>query len=342
MVEPRHRTRHLLFPHNGCLLEDMAAVGVSYYVLFLVVMVIIISEQSKRFSQLIGKKNPVATLATLILLSYAKLLHTIIAALSGVVLKYPGPNGGYKVTLWLSDATVEYLNRKHIALFIAGIVILLVGVVYTTLLFVWQWLVQFNGYKLFCWTRNQKLHLFISETYQAPYTPRNRYWTGLLLFARVILYTASAANISGDPKVSLLTTGCITLVLLLIHQFVGIGTHVYKKWPVQTLEVTCHINLARLCLGTFFGLESMQTRTTVTSISMSITFALLLGIVVYHTFTELIVKFCKKFSPFQRQARRPLEQNNDNKSFSPMRMVVDGPKELDEFDPQLRETLLDY
>ena len=94
-------------------------------------MVIIISERSKRFSQLIGKKNPVATLATLILLSYAKLLHTIIAALSVAVLKYPGPNGGYKVRLWLSDATVEYLKGKHIALFIAAIVILLVGVVYT-------------------------------------------------------------------------------------------------------------------------------------------------------------------------------------------------------------------
>ena len=331
-----------LFPTMDAYLKTWLQLVFPTYILLLVVIVIVISARSKRFSQLIGKKNPVATLATLILLSYAKFLHTIIAALSGVVLKYPGPNGGYKVRLWLPDATVEYLKGKHIALFIAAIMILLVGVLYTTLLFAWQWLVQFNGYKLFCWTRNQKLHLFISETYQAPYTPRNRYWTGLLLFARVILYTTSAANISGDPKVTLLITGCITLVLLFIHQFVGIGTHVYKKWPVETLEVTCHINLTLLCLATLFGLESMRTRTVVTSISISITFALLLGILVYHTFMELIVKFCKKCSPFQRQARRPLEQNNDNKNSSPTRMVVDGPKELNEFDPQLRETLLDY
>ena len=39
------------------------------YVIFLVVMVIVVSETSTKFAALIGKKNPVATLATLILLS---------------------------------------------------------------------------------------------------------------------------------------------------------------------------------------------------------------------------------------------------------------------------------
>ena len=55
------------------------------YLIFLVVMVIIVSERSERFTRLIGRKDPVATLATLVLLSYAKLLHTIIASLSGTV-----------------------------------------------------------------------------------------------------------------------------------------------------------------------------------------------------------------------------------------------------------------
>ena len=40
------------------------------YVILLVVLVVIISSYSTEFSNLIGKKNPVATLATLILLSY--------------------------------------------------------------------------------------------------------------------------------------------------------------------------------------------------------------------------------------------------------------------------------
>ena len=41
------------------------------YVILLVALVIIISSYSSKFANLIGKKNPVATLATLIFLSYA-------------------------------------------------------------------------------------------------------------------------------------------------------------------------------------------------------------------------------------------------------------------------------
>ena len=59
------------------------------YIISLVVVVIIVSEYSPRFAGLIGKKDPISTLATLILLSYAKLLSITITALSSAVLNYP-------------------------------------------------------------------------------------------------------------------------------------------------------------------------------------------------------------------------------------------------------------
>ena len=59
------------------------------YVISLVIVVIIVSEYSLRFAGLIGKRDPIATLATLILLSYAKLLSITITALSFAVLDYP-------------------------------------------------------------------------------------------------------------------------------------------------------------------------------------------------------------------------------------------------------------
>ena len=62
------------------------------YAIFLVVMVIVIRECSTKFARLIGRKNPVATLDTLILLSYSKLIQTIIAALSFTILEYPNGN----------------------------------------------------------------------------------------------------------------------------------------------------------------------------------------------------------------------------------------------------------
>ena len=59
------------------------------YIIILVLFVIIVSEKSMRFSRLIGKVNPVATLATLILLLYTKFLQTTITSLSFTHLDYP-------------------------------------------------------------------------------------------------------------------------------------------------------------------------------------------------------------------------------------------------------------
>ena len=137
------------------------------------------------------------TLATLILLSYTKLLHTIIAAasLSFAVLNYPD---GTQQTERLPDASVGYLSGKHIALFVTAIIILIAGVVYTATLLLWQWLLHNQDRKVFKWTKSQKLCHFI-DPYHAPYTFKHRYWTGLLLLSRVLLYIVSAINTSGDP-----------------------------------------------------------------------------------------------------------------------------------------------
>ena len=80
------------------------------YIIILVLVIIQLSYYSSAFGHLLGKKDPVATLATLVLLSYAKLLQTIIVAFSSATLNYPD---GSKKILWLPDATVKYFNSKH-------------------------------------------------------------------------------------------------------------------------------------------------------------------------------------------------------------------------------------
>ena len=67
----------------------MAAIGFPAYVILLVVLIIIVSLYLSRFSNLIGKKDPVAMLATLILISYAKLLEVCFKSLSVGILVYP-------------------------------------------------------------------------------------------------------------------------------------------------------------------------------------------------------------------------------------------------------------
>ena len=142
------------------------------YVILLVILVIIISNYSRRFSHVIGT-SPVETLATLIILSYAKFIQTVITALSYGTLQYPDNT---QDTVWLPDATVNYFSSKHII----AIFILVVGLAYTVLLFTWQWLPSCPNWRVFKVMNDPKFRTFM-EMYTVPYTPKHCYWTGLLL-----------------------------------------------------------------------------------------------------------------------------------------------------------------
>jgi predicted outer membrane repeat protein len=290
---------------NGCFFDGMTTYWKTWlqlafpaYLIFLIALVILISDRSKRFSKLFEKKDPVATLATLLLFSYAKFLHTIIASLSGTVLKYPRIDGTHdNVIVWLPDPMIKYPSGKHVPLFIVAILILLAGTVYTTILFSWQWLLRF---KLF--NRTPKLSLFI-RAYHAPYTPKHRYWTGLLLIARIILYIIFAANIEGDPKINLIAIGVVVMSILIVRDFVEGSCPLYQKRPIEMVEIACHYNLVILCIVSFFTLQNESAKNVFAQISMSFTIILLLCVLLYHFFTVGVLK-SKLWKRYKRERER--------------------------------------
>ena len=79
---------------------------------------------------------------------------------------------------------------------------------------------------------SQRLCHFI-EPYHAPYEFMHRYWTGLLLFARVALYLVFALNVSGDPGVNLLATIVLTGGILFLKGHFG---RIYKTNTVHMIE----------------------------------------------------------------------------------------------------------
>ena len=80
-----------------------------FYVWFLIALIIIVSCFSDRVANSLGS-NPVATLATLILLSYSKILRTIITVFLVASLNYP--NGTYKL-VWIYDGSEPYFQRSE-------------------------------------------------------------------------------------------------------------------------------------------------------------------------------------------------------------------------------------
>ena len=234
---------NLEFGIDVCLFHTMDAYTKTWlqlafpiYLIVLVAGIIIISDHSPKLSRLFRKKNPVATLATLVLLSYTKLLQVVIAALSFGVLKYPD---GLREIVWLTDASIKYLSGKHVALFIVTLLILLIGTIYTTLLFSWQWLLRSPKSFILKWVGNTKVYSFM-ETYHAPYTPKHRYWTGLLLFVRAVVYIVSAINVSGDPQITFLSITYSVSFIVLLKAL--IASSVYKNTADDVLDMLVYIN----------------------------------------------------------------------------------------------------
>ena len=268
------------FPGMDTYIKTWLQLAFPAYVILLVVLIIIISSYSTKFSYFIGKKDPVATLAALILLSYAKLLEICFKSLSVGILEYPD---GSSEMLWLPDATVKYLSGKHIPLFIAALLIFLVGLVYTALLFLWQWLLYLPRWRIFRWSRNPKIQTFI-ETYNTPYTPKHRYWTGLLLIVRIILYLVAAVNVSSDPTVALTAINYTVCCLFALRLF--FGSRLYRKWPVDVLETFFYFNILSFATFAWYSLgKSDSNQEAAVNISVILTFIILLFIILYHVHT---------------------------------------------------------
>ena len=250
------------------------------YILLLAFLIIVVSHYSVKFSTIIGH-NPISVLATLLVLSYAKLLRIIIAAFSATVLAFPDNTTR---TVWLFDGSVGYLVGKHIPLFLVStLFVLFLFLPYTLFLFLGQWLQALSDKKVFYWMNDIRIKIFL-DTYHAPYQAKHRYWPGLLLLLRCVLFLVFASNILGDPSNNLLAVTSVSLGLML---FPCITDQIYSKRLLDILEGSFILNLGMLAAATHHVMQTGGNQAAVTYLSVSIAFTEFLAIVVYHVYLQM-------------------------------------------------------
>ena len=250
------------------------------YIFVIIIVIISISKHSKHFSYLIGKRDPVATLATMILLSYTKLLRSTITMLSIARLEYT--NSSDTVSVWRLDGNIPYLSDKHIALFVVALIILLVGIPFTVILFCWQWLVRYSNTKYVSVMFHSRLEQLIL-TYFHPFHTDYRFWTGMLLLVRVVLYLIAGVDQSEEPQIQLFATAILVGMVILIKSF--LLTCVYNKYSIDVLE-----NLSTPIQHSFFfstfmlyAIKQPTAARVAAYLSTSVVFVLLVFIVGYHS-----------------------------------------------------------
>ena len=243
------------------------------YIWVIVGLVVLVSRFSQRFTNLLGN-NPVSVLATLILLSYTKILRTMITVIYVIYLEYPT----YNRRMWLYDANIDYLSGKHIPLFlVAVLVFLFLFLPYTLLLLFGQWLHAISHLRLFSWVNSARLKPFM-DSYHAPYKAKHRYWPGLLLVLRFVLFLVFALNLQQDTSISLLA---IQVGTGMLQMWAWVNGGIYRNWCLDALEGSFVLNLIILVGATYHVEPSKQVQVAVGYTSVSIAFATFIAILVF-------------------------------------------------------------
>ena len=296
------------------------------YVWLIIASIIVISRYSITLSKLIGS-NPVAVLATLLLMSYTKILKIIIEVYSYKKLDYPDNR---TVPVWFKDANVPYLESKHLFLtMVTSLVLVFLFLPYTLILLLGYKLYHFTGKKHWCWLNRLKPLL---DSYYAPYKNHTRYWTGFLLLVRCALYIVF--SLSSASK-SLLA---ITLTFAAMGFTIGYF-RIYRSMTV---------NLTEACVYTVLSVHALALLNTVALVYslVGLVFMVMLALIVhqfhllYIAKTALWLRLKNKWSQFRsRKAMSSEVQSSsdifiDNPLHDPHSIVTKTVVEL-------REPLLD-
>ena len=122
-----------------------------FYIWFLVGVIILFCHYSSTVMKLMGMRN-IEVLATLFLLSYAKLLKTIVTALSFTdIMVASADNVSDNLTsqkVWVYDGNINYFSKKHLPMFIVALVFLLILFLSYTVLLLFGQSKEGNGFKV--------------------------------------------------------------------------------------------------------------------------------------------------------------------------------------------------
>ena len=253
------------------------------YFLVIIALIVLLSRRFLLFTRLFGR-NIIKILATVVFLLYTNVLNATYQTMRFATLHTANKTKHYKIA-WYYDGNIQYLGLKHAPLFLIALVCLVIMIFYAFSLLLLQCLQKRSD--LWCLRWVERLRPFY-EAYTGPCCDNYRFWPGFLLIVRSALYLMYSLiptaynNIFLQLKM-ILTAGIFVLVMALACMF---PHGVYKKWPLNVLELSFFLNLSITSLILAFSYKkSLKISTLHTSVSISaLTF---LGILMYHAHCQV-------------------------------------------------------
>ena len=245
-----------------------------FYIWAIAGLIIISARHSTRLARMMGN-NSVPVLATLFLLSYAKLLRTIITIMSYSVVDIPH---GQK-TVWSADGNIDYLGPQHTPLFVAATATLLfLWLPYTLLLLLGQWLHKIDHRYITHMLMKMKPFL---DAHYGPLKDKHHYWFGVMLCVRVIILLISAVVPSNNFGIFTMSLSTAAGALI---SFTSIGPAVYHNTATSIFEISLFINLGMLGLTKFYTYTAGGNQAAATYTLIGVAFIQFLGLVSYQIY----------------------------------------------------------
>ena len=271
--------------YNG--MNDIVKTGLQFvfpiYIWSIVIFIIFASRYSTRVSRLTSRSS-VQVLATLIHLSYSKLLSTTVDILVHETVETESHNGSINTyTAWYFDGNVQYLTEGHIVLFILALMILT--------LFIIPYTIILMGASFF--VRYKVINYFkpVFDAYYGPYKDKWRFWFGSrlwVLVAMLIIYTTL-----GNSEELMLLLHLILLTLFILAQA---SIKPFKNALIGWLDLFFMLNYSAVALVTLYS-HSQRSEAIVMTIGVLVATALVafIGIVIYHIYLACnLQRFCQQ------------------------------------------------
>ena len=247
-----------------------------FYIWFIICFIILLCRWFSKASKLMGS-HVVPVLATLFLLSYTKLMRTIVFVIKIKRIAIYCENTIQHELRWFADPSVRYFSKDLLILIVFTLAILVFFVIPYTIILLFSPLLQGYLSKYKCCTFWNKLKP-VFDAYNGPYKDKFRFWTGLLLVARLpIIIVVSLPDVSENGLIAVIIT--IAILFAMAYSFGG----VYRIWYLNVLESSFLLNLAILTVAATKD-TSKKEYTVVLILSICVAFMAFIGILIFHIY----------------------------------------------------------
>ena len=264
-------------------------------------IIVFCARKFDKFCKLLPK-NILPVITTLVLMCFTKLLRS-----STNVLPYQTLEMENKTRrLWQFDANVVYFDLKHSILFVFSLLVLLVFVIpFAVIMISYPYLQSFTTHEntffesFVCFFR-RKIFKFkpVLETYDGPFLIKHRYFTGLLILARMLIYLITVSVYASNGQDWFKPTSISIICIALLGLVASVKIYVCSvNTGVELLYLANVTGLEFALLVMQLSSVEQMAQGIVVSISIALAFATFIGVLVYEKYLILepkIYEFFKK------------------------------------------------